>query len=76
MENLKQIMIALIAIGTLATIAMAAQEIISERRKRRAAEKAIRQQDMIRRAERIKRERIATAREQLALEYLNGSVKK
>lgn len=76
MENLKQIMIALIAIGTLATIAMAAQEIISERRKRRAAEKAIRQQDMIRRAERIKRERIAAAREQLALEYLNGSVKK
>ena len=76
MDYIKQILIAMIATGTLATVAMAAQEIISERRKRQAAEKAIRQQDMIRRDERIKRERIAAAREQLALEYLNGSVKK
>lgn len=76
MDYIKQILIAMIATGTLATVAMAAQEIISERRKRRSAEKAIRQQDMIRRDERIKRERIAAAREQLALEYLNGSAKK
>ena len=76
MDYIKQILIAMIATGTLATVAMAAQEIISEHRKRRAAEKAIRQQDMIRRDERIKRERIAAAREQLALEYLNGSAKK
>ena len=76
MDYIKQILIAMIATGTLATVAMAAQEIISERRKRRPAEKAIRQQDMIRRDERIKRERIAAAREQLALEYLNGSAKK
>ena len=76
MDYIKQILIAMIATGTLATVAMAAQEIISERRKRQAAEKAIRQQDMIRRDERIKRERIAAAREQLALEYLNGSAKK
>ena len=44
---------------------MAIDEITRQRNARRAAEKAARMVDMVRRDERIRRERIAAAREQL-----------
>ena len=65
MEHIKQIIIAVIATGTLATILMAIDDIARQRNARRAAEKATRAADMVRRNERIRRERIAAAREQL-----------
>ena len=69
MEHLRQIIIAVIATGTLATILMAIDDIARQRNARRAAEKAARAADMVRRNERLRRERIAAAREQLWLEY-------
>lgn len=48
---------------------MAIDDIARQRNARRAAEKAARAADMVRRNERIRRERIAAAREQLWLEY-------
>ena len=65
MEHLKQIIIAVIATGTLAAALMAIDDIARQRSARRAAEKAARMVDMVRRDERIRRERIAAAREQL-----------
>ena len=44
---------------------MAIDDIARQRNARRAAEKAARAADMVRRNERIRRERIAAAREQL-----------
>ena len=65
MEGTRQIIIAVIATGTLAAALMAIDEIARQRNARRAAEKAARAADMVRRNERIRRERIAAAREQL-----------
>lgn len=74
MENLKQILFAIIATATLtmvlAMVLFLIDEIARDRAERKAAEQAARQRDMIARAERIKRERMAAAREQLWLEYM------
>lgn len=69
MDGMKQILLAIIATATLATILFLIDEIARDRAERKAAEQAARQRDMIARAERIKRERMAAAREQLWLEY-------
>ena len=69
MENLRQILIAMISTATLAAILFWIDEIVATRAARRAAEKTARARDMAARAERIKRERMAAAREQMWLEY-------
>lgn len=72
MEEMKQIVIAMLAVGGIGTAAVAAQEImqaVAERRRRAEVLKAVRAHDMEARAERIKRERIAECRRQLWLEY-------
>ena len=64
----------ILGIAVLLAIAatMAISEYLSDRAARKAAEKEIRQQDMIARNERLKKELIAHNREQLALEYLRS----
>lgn len=72
MEEMRQIVIAMLAVGGIGTAAVAAQEIVqavAERRRRAEALKAVRAHDMEARAERIKRERIAACRRQLWIEY-------
>lgn len=74
MENLKQILIAMIATATLATILFWIDEIMRDRAARKAAEKAARARDMAARTERLKRERMAAAREQLWRKYINKDI--
>lgn len=72
MEEMRQIVIAMLAVGGIGTAAVAAQEIVqavAERRRRAEALREIRAHDMEARAERIKRELIAECRRQLWLEY-------
>lgn len=72
MEEMRQIVIAMLAVGGIGTAAVAAQEIVQavvERRRRAEALREVRAHDMEARAERIKRERIAECRRQLWLEY-------
>lgn len=72
MEEMRQIVIAMLAVGGIGTAAVAAQEIVqavAERRRRAEALREVRARDMEARAERIKRERIAECRRQLWLEY-------
>ena len=68
---IKTILIAVIVGGIAATIVMVVAEMMTDRANKKAAEKEIRQHDMVARAERLKRELIAHNREQLALDYLN-----
>lgn len=72
MEEMRQIVIAMLAVGGIGTAAVAAQEIVqavAERRRRAETLREVRAHDMEARAERIKRERIAEYRHQLWLEY-------
>ena len=72
MEEMRQIVIAMLAVGGIGTAAVAAQEIVqavAERRRRADALREVRARDMEARAERIKRERITECRRQLWLEY-------
>lgn len=72
MEEMRQIVIAMLAVGGIGTAAVAAQEIVqavAERRRRAEALREVRAHDMESRAERIKREQIAECRRQLWLEY-------
>ena len=63
----------ILAIAVTSTISamMVLHEYLTDRAARTAAEKEIRERDMISRKERLKRELIEHNREQLALEYLN-----
>lgn len=63
----------ILAIAVTSTISamMVLHEYLTDRAARKAAEKEIRERDMISRKERLKRELIEHNREQLALEYLN-----
>ena len=64
-------LIAFIVVCTVASVAMALQEYFEERAKEKAAMKLFRESDMVKRAERLKKELIEHNRQQLALEYLN-----
>ena len=64
-------LIAFIVVCTVAAVALILQEHFEERAKEKAAMKLFRESDMVKRAERLKKELIEHNRQQLALDYLN-----